>query len=62
MLLAMQAAPVAANPDLTTRYQVFGTILDFLVLTGLLGTISLIRYFIGRARRRARDREKVAVS
>ena len=61
MLLAMQSAP-AATSDVTSRYQVYGTILDFLVLTGLLGTISLIRYFIARARRRARKREKVAVS
>ena len=61
MLLAMQAAPAAANSDMATRYQIYGTILDFLVLTGMLGTISLIRYFIARARRRARKREKVAV-
>jgi hypothetical protein len=62
MLLAMQAAPVAAASDMTTRYQVYGTILDFLVLTALLGIISLIRYFIARSRRRAHRREKVAVS
>jgi hypothetical protein len=62
MLLAMQAVPVVPTSDMSSRVQVYGTILDFLVLAGFLGAISLIRYLVVRTRRRTRGREKIAVS
>lgn len=58
----MLLEPGAATSDAMTRNEVYGTILDFLVLAVFLGAISLVRAVVARVRRRAHKPEKMTVA